>query len=49
MKPQQIIAHIDEWLSEHGWRLDEPEIDFALDLRRLVEQLEQDDLELEPA
>jgi hypothetical protein len=44
MKPDDIIDHIDGWLSEHAWRLDEQEIDFALDVRRLVEQLESEEL-----
>ena len=40
MQPEQIIEQIDEWLTEHGWRLSESEIDFALDIRHLVAELE---------
>ncbi len=42
MQPEQIIQHIDEWLTEHGWRLGDSEIDFALDVRRLVAQLDRE-------
>lgn len=44
MNPHDIINHIDGWLDEHAWRLDDPQIDFALDVRRLVEQLETEEL-----
>ena len=44
MKPNDIIDHIDDWLNEHSWRLDDQEIDFALDIRRLVDQLENEEL-----
>jgi hypothetical protein len=43
MKPEEIIEHIDEWLDEHSWRLGDPDLDFALDVRRLVNQLERDE------
>jgi hypothetical protein len=46
MQPEQIIAHIDGWLTEQAWRLGENEIDFALDVRRLVAELV---VEAEPA
>jgi hypothetical protein len=42
MQPAQIIQHIDEWLTEHGWRLGDSEIDFALDVRQLVAALESE-------
>jgi|GEM_PF-4155640 len=41
MTPERIIAQIDAWLAEHAWRLDETNIDFALDLRQMVLELEQ--------
>ncbi len=40
MKPETIIAEIDAWLTEHAWKLDESNIDFALDVRRMVVELE---------
>lgn len=40
MKPERIIEHIDEWLDQNGWRLAESEIDFALDIRGLVAELQ---------
>ncbi len=48
MGPRRIIAHIDAWLNEHGWRLDDRGIDFALDVRRLVDQLGENDRGPEP-
>lgn len=46
MQPEHIIEQIDEWLTENGWRLGESEIDFALDIRQLVAEL---DSQVEPA
>lgn len=46
MQPEHIIEQIDDWLTENGWRLSESEIDFALDIRQLVAELEP---RLEPA
>lgn len=40
MQPEQIIDHIDEWLNQNGWHITERTIDFALDLRQLVAELE---------
>lgn len=40
MTPETIIAEIDAWLTEHAWLLDEKNIDFALDVRRMVVELE---------
>ncbi|HSF86932.1 MAG TPA: hypothetical protein VLG28_14915 [Acidimicrobiia bacterium] len=42
MQPAQIIQHIDDWLDEHGWRLGDSEINFALDVRQLVASLENE-------
>jgi hypothetical protein len=38
---EQIIAQIDAWLEEYAWRLDDTAIDFALDIRRSVVELEE--------
>ena len=40
MTPDDIITHIDDWLAEHAWSLDDKPIDFALDVRRLIADLE---------
>jgi len=37
---ETIIAQIDAWLEEYAWRLDDTAIDFALDMRRAVVELE---------
>lgn len=41
MTAETIIAQIDAWLEEYGWRLDDTAIDFALDMRRSVVELEE--------
>lgn len=43
MKTDEIITHIDDWLTEHAWALDDKQIDFALDIRRLIGELEEAD------
>ena len=40
MTAETIIAQIDAWLEEYAWRLDDTAIDFALDMRRAVVELE---------
>lgn len=42
MTPENIVAEIDTWLTEHAWRLDDKNIDFALDLRRMILELEEE-------
>lgn len=37
---ETIIAQIDAWLEEYAWRLDDTAIDFALDMRQAVTDLE---------
>ena len=43
MQKQQIIEYIDQWLTENGWRLESRIHDFALDVRLMLEQLEDQD------
>ncbi len=40
MNAETIIAQIDAWLEEYAWRLDDTAIDFALDMRQAVTDLE---------
>ena len=43
MDKQHIIEYVDQWLTENGWRLDSRIHDFALDVRLMLEQLEEND------
>ena len=38
----QAVAFIDAWLSEHAWWADTRSIDFALDVRRVLSDSEED-------
>lgn len=38
----EAVALIDAWLSEHGWWADTRSIDFALDVRRVLSDSEED-------
>lgn len=33
-----VVEFIDEWLAEHGWRLDDRVLDFALDVRTMLDE-----------
>ena len=33
-----VVGFIDEWLAEHGWRLDDRALDFALDVRAMLDE-----------
>jgi hypothetical protein len=33
-----VVGFIDEWLAEHGWRLDDRVLDFALDVRAMLDE-----------
>ena len=38
----EAVALIDAWLSEHAWWADTRSIDFALDVRRVLSDSEED-------
>jgi hypothetical protein len=42
MNKHDIIEFVDEWLTEHGWRADARMQDFALDLRLMLEELDEE-------
>lgn len=33
-----VVGFIDEWLAEHGWRVEDRVIDFALDVRKMLDE-----------
>lgn len=37
-EPDFVVGFIDEWLAEHGWRLDDRVLDFALDVRAMLDE-----------
>lgn len=45
MNKQEIIEFVDDWLNENGWRADSRTQDFALDLRLMLEDLDDDERE----
>ena len=38
-----VVGFIDEWLAEHGWRLDDRVLDFALDVRAMLDEAPVED------
>lgn len=36
-----VVGFIDEWLAEHGWRLDDRVLDFALDVRTMLDEVDE--------
>jgi hypothetical protein len=42
----EAVALIDAWLSEHAWWADIRSIDFALDVRRVLSDSEEDSEDL---
>jgi len=41
----EAVAFIDAWLSEHAWWADARSIDFALDVRRVLSDAEEAEIE----
>jgi hypothetical protein len=41
----EAVAFIDAWLNEHAWWADARSIDFALDVRRVLSDAEQEQIE----
>ena len=37
---EDILRFVDQWLDENSWKLDAAVVDFALDVRQLVSNLD---------
>lgn len=39
--PRQVVDFIDAWLADNAWTVDSRAIDFALDVRNMLDELEK--------